>query len=329
MFSELFGDAQIYSDDENYNFHRFSLLYEDKNYFELNEQLDLALLKSNNAYYHYFKGHILFDKGLYSDAIKEFKYFSDKDFYQGYFQQALCFQTMKEYGNALDLYNLAEKSYLSSIHIFTKPLNKNWLFPSYAQLLNNRSAVNYNLKKVRAAIEDCCLSIYEDNGYSNPLFMRGCLYNTIGKYDVALNDFKIARYLGHPEHTFSHVEKEAKENSISFYTKIEKIYLERDDTFLEVDQLIEEIDNLHIEEHLNNINLTEINTSNAEDKYYLFLKIANNFTVEVLDKYAEISDVTIGLTSLGISKQLGKFFIELNAYEIFVDNFKKIYKERG
>ena len=322
MFAEIFQDSSSYTVDEVNIFNELVTLYEGKIHNEfLVQTLSLYLSKyPSNPYFNYLQGHILYDQNFYQEALKHFDYFIEKGFYQGYFQKALCYQQLKDYSQALILYNEAIKriSYFEkNEHPFIK--FRNWVFPSKAQILNNRAVVNYNLGRSREAIEDCTVAIKYEPQYGNPYSCRAGIYNSIEKPDAAIEDFKMARiFSSNLHHNIDFLQGFAEERANDFFPAIKDL-AENMASDSETQRVAFEFD---IKEKLQQI-ISSLRDDNATatQKYDTFLALAVAYvstfwpTVKSINK----TDLMLGLACYNVAYVIAKYESKINHYEFFVD----------
>ena len=321
MLATIFNDQTKYSLDEESTFAELSTLYEGKIEKEkLLTTLNQYLLKySDNPYLHYLKGHTLYDASSYQEAIEHFELFISKGFYQGFFQKALCHQQLKNYSKALPLYNEALEKisfFENSEHPFIK--FRNWIFPSKAQILNNRAAVNHNLKNNREAINDCTIATKLEPQYSNPYFMRGCLYNSLEKSDAALEDFKEAQKLNHNNPNIGIVQGFAEENANNFFPSIKQIATDKSnlkDTELQLFSFEHDLKEAIAE------NTLQISNLSSDEKYDSILSLAIHYTLTIweLTDNARKNDAIFGVMCFNIATVIAKHYTDINQYELFVD----------
>lgn len=321
MITEIFQDKNVYTTDENVAFQELAVSYESKIDTEaFLKRLNQYLQKySENPYLHYLKGQTLYDVNSYEEAMKHFDLFIDKGFYQGFFQKALCLQQLRNYTEALHFYNEALKK-ISSFENNANPLVKfgTWIFPSKAQILNNRAAINHNLNYNREAINDCTMAIRLEPQYSNLYFMRGCLYNSIKKSDAAIEDFKEARRLNHYNPNFSIVQGIAEENAIGFFPAVKEIATDPsnvNDTEIQLFSFENDLKDAI------NENTFQISTLSNDKKYDSILALAIHYALNVWKQTSPSrkNDAIFGVMCFNISSVIAKHYNYINQYELFVD----------
>lgn len=328
MLTEVFNDKQIYSDFEIKIINELVIDYESKsNRDELLIKINNSILSyPQNAYIHYIKGHLFFDIGNYQDAIPHFEYFVKKDYYQGYFQIALCLFKQNKDKEALEFYNSA----LLKIKAFEKIQSdyikfSTWMFPSKEQILNNRAIINYNLQFYRAAIVDCTLAIKCNLQYSNPYFLRGMIYDILDKHDAAISDFIVAEELGHPHPNIENIIDNKQEESNDFFNYIKDIATSNQNQRDTKIQLMSfEID--FIESNA----FTKIQLATKafgyEQNYETSLRVALDYVKVIWSQMSNSNhnDIILGLVCFNVSTVIANHYDVINQYELFIDIFTEL-----